>query len=214
MGQYYEPINIDKMEYLVSHDFDNGLKLMEHSYIGNNFMEVVERLLSPNGAWHRCHLVWAGDYMDDGLFLPEGTTLVADGKEFKPNLFGYVDEKGKNLTGFSNPDYNEDYNIRRAKAEKAAKKFSEKLPKAGKILVNWTRGVCLDLDKENPFEVVDGEFYTIHPLSLLTCSGNGRGGGDYRGGDENVGTWAGEEISMEYEVPEGIELIEPMSFQE
>jgi hypothetical protein len=42
----------------------------------------------------------------------------------------------------------------------------------------------------------------IHPLSLLTVEGNGRGGGDYHG-DAMVGQWARESISMEGVIPEG-----------
>ena len=39
-----------------------------------------------------------------------------------------------------------------------------------------------------------------HPLPLLTCEGNGRGGGDYRGPFlESVGVWARDEISVESE---------------
>jgi hypothetical protein len=30
----------------------------------------------------------------------------------------------------------------------------------------------------------------LHPLPLLTCDGNGRGGGDYRGSDSRIGRWA------------------------
>lgn len=37
----------------------------------------------------------------------------------------------------------------------------------------------------------DGAAEAIHPLPLLTCEGNGRGGGDYSGtGMEFVGRWA------------------------
>jgi hypothetical protein len=48
--------------------------------------------------------------------------------------------------------------------------------------------------------------WKIHPLSILTSSGNGRGGGDYRNDDDtNVGSWAGDVISSEYEVPVGMD---------
>ena len=221
MGQYYAPVSIDTMQYLYSHDFDNGLKLMEHSYIGNSLMEAAERLLSPNGAWHRTHLVWAGDYMDEGLFLPEGVTMEDDddGEPFVPTLYTYVRENGKNPVGTS-VDYNEPYDIRKAKAKEASEKFLKTLPEAGKILVNWTKGEYLDLENEKPFEIHNGVFWTIHPLSILTCSGNGRGGGDFRGtlkdkdGFSIVGSWAGDEISMEHEPPEGLELLEPLNIQE
>jgi len=40
----------------------------------------------------------------------------------------------------------------------------------------------------------------FHPLPLLTAEGNGRGGGDYRGIDENlIGIWARDVISVEKE---------------
>jgi hypothetical protein len=42
----------------------------------------------------------------------------------------------------------------------------------------------------------------FHPLPILTAEGNGRGGGDYRGADEDlVGTWARDVISVEMEAP-------------
>ncbi len=49
----------------------------------------------------------------------------------------------------------------------------------------------------------------LHPLSLLTAEGNGRGGGDYRGShQELVGTWARDVISVEKEAPEGYDYME------
>lgn len=64
MGQYYKAINLDKREFLSPHKYDNGAKLMEHSYLENNLLNAVERLLSPNGSWYKTRLVWGGDYMD------------------------------------------------------------------------------------------------------------------------------------------------------
>jgi len=57
MGQYYKPISIDKMTFLYSHDYGNGLKLMEHSYIGNNLVNTVESLLAPDGEWYKNRIV-------------------------------------------------------------------------------------------------------------------------------------------------------------
>jgi len=64
LGQYYYGINLDKREFLYPHKYDNGAKLMEHSYLENNMLNAAEHLLSPKGEWHRTRLVWAGDYMD------------------------------------------------------------------------------------------------------------------------------------------------------
>jgi hypothetical protein len=40
-----------------------------------------------------------------------------------------------------------------------------------------------------------------HPLPLLTCEGNGRGGGDYRGDSPLIGAWARDVISVEEVAP-------------
>ncbi len=43
MGQYYHPTLIDAeahVSWFYTHDYDNGLKLMEHSYIGNSVMNT------------------------------------------------------------------------------------------------------------------------------------------------------------------------------
>ena len=65
MGQYYTPIikrENGNWEGFSSFDYDNGLKLMEHSYIGNTFTEtVVKQLLERPG-----HLAWVGDYAEIG----------------------------------------------------------------------------------------------------------------------------------------------------
>lgn len=68
MGQYYIAINSDTMEWVSPYDFDNGAKLMEHSYLTNNFVEAVEFLLLDDGEdksrWSGQRIVWAGDYAD------------------------------------------------------------------------------------------------------------------------------------------------------
>jgi hypothetical protein len=43
----------------------------------------------------------------------------------------------------------------------------------------------------------------LHPLPILTCEGNGRGGGDYFGNYAYVGAWARDLISLEAIAPEG-----------
>ena len=74
MGQYYKPIFLGKDEngkdkilgYLSCYDYDNGAKLMEHSYIGNNFVGAVQALLERGvGKFAGSRLVWAGDYADE-----------------------------------------------------------------------------------------------------------------------------------------------------
>jgi hypothetical protein len=49
----------------------------------------------------------------------------------------------------------------------------------------------------------------IHPLPLLTCEGNGRGGGDYRYhyDEDKVGSWARDVISVSDTKPKGFECV-------
>lgn len=63
MGQYYKPIILSEdkksvKSFMYSHDYGNGLKLMEHSYIGNSFVSAFESLLINNPQ----PVIWAGDY--------------------------------------------------------------------------------------------------------------------------------------------------------
>ena len=64
MGQYYKPIILEPRggvkAWFYSHEYGNGLKLMEHSYIGNSFCNAVENYLTNNPQ----RLVWAGYYAD------------------------------------------------------------------------------------------------------------------------------------------------------
>ena len=73
-----------------------------------------------------------------------------------------------------------------------------------RFIVNHTKKQFVDKKK---VPNVDG--WQIHPLSLLTSSGNGRGGGDFRGDNDFVGTWAADVISVEKEIPADFKEIVP-----
>ncbi|WP_418420173.1 hypothetical protein [Alistipes indistinctus] len=70
-----------------------------------------------------------------------------------------------------------------------------------KYLVNHTRKVYVDKTAMPK----DSDGWQVHPLPLLTCEGNGRGGGDYFHDDPevmlHVGSWARDIISVETEFP-------------
>jgi hypothetical protein len=167
MGQYYLALILgEKGSHekeiirlaLNPHNFNNSAKLLDHSYVGNNFMEAVERLLMPNAPFFKSRLVWAGDYAD-----PE-----ADGNTL-------------NNTAYENAGF-----------------YSMNTPdtSVGRYVINHTKQVYFEKEKN-----------TIHPLSILTAEGNGRGGGDYRGSNKDLsGTWARDVISVENTVPEGYTL--------
>ena len=71
MGQYYMAVILaekSEKEYIRTFlnplMYNNGTKLMEHSYIGNNFINVVENLIGPSGMFYKSRLVWAGSSAD------------------------------------------------------------------------------------------------------------------------------------------------------
>lgn len=168
MGQYYHPTNLDKKQFLSSHDYGNGLKLMEHSYIGNGFLKVIEKLLTPMGEWFKNRIVWAGDYADPE---PESLNGKPESKENRgENIYHIIGEVDSNKI---TP--------------------TEELGKGFPYLINHTLNVFIDLRKVKEFE----KGWKIHPLPLLTCEGNGRGGGDFHGNDDRIGMWARHSISLE-----------------
>lgn len=163
MGQYYKPICLENTQYLLAHDYDNGLKLMEHSWIENDFMNAVVGLIKKGGAWYNKPIVWAGDYADDEPNL---------GDMEPQNLYMLVDE-----------------------ANKVKPKSHEQ---TDRYLVNMDTKEFVDMKKVPVTDVYNDFEFRVHPLSLLTCEGNGQGGGDYFGEDENnlIGSWARNRVTV------------------
>ncbi len=206
MGQYYICVNISKQEFLYPHSHKTFSKLMEHSWVGNSLLFAVDYLLIPGQSWYKSRIVWAGDYMDARIFLPEN----------EPN-------KEQTLYAFAMDHFCE----RTVDAYEALsgvylrQTVAKTLESCDKEEINY---ILIDeFNKEFRFilnhakkEFVDklkcpacSDGWIIHPLSLLTSSGNGRGGGDYRGKSDYVGTWAGDVISVESELPTGFKEIQP-----
>ena len=69
MGAYYEA-TIEKTRYC-THPSNNGLKLMEHSYVGNDYVDSIMKLLLNTPR----QLRWVCDYTDelDGYTWEETT---------------------------------------------------------------------------------------------------------------------------------------------
>lgn len=175
MGQYFKPILLAENKksvksWMYSHEYDNGLKLMEHSYIGNSFVSAFESLIKGNPQ----RVVWGGDYADEC-------------KGRKTNLYSRCKESEK-----ANP----------------TEKFTTT---ETRYVVNHSKKEFVD--KFSVPEIKDWKGAKIHPLPLLTCEGNGRGGGDFRGENKFVGTWARDVISVESKKPQGYTEIKP-NFEE
>jgi hypothetical protein len=92
MGQYFSPKNVDLKESLNSHDYGSGLKLMEHSWVKNPFVNVVEKLIAEGGKWFGHRIVWAGDYADPEVDENDNViTEMYDGKPRERNLYDIID---------------------------------------------------------------------------------------------------------------------------
>lgn len=183
MGQYYYPMSIDRKKFIVSHDVGDvggdfvGLKLMEHSYLGNSMMNVVENLLMPGKAWHKTRIVWSGDYADE-----EPNTVELPDYPNGKTLHTIIGENDRNRI-----------------KKLTLRRLVTPIPEEYKYIVNHSLMQFVDKSKIKKCPDWEGR---IHPLSLLTAEGNGRGGGDFHGDDVRIGMWARHKISIEKEIDE------------
>jgi len=173
MGQYYRPISLDKLECVSPYDFDSMAKLMEHSWLPNPFVQVVETLIAEGGKWYGDRIVWGGDYAD-----PEkdkngnDRTFEYEGRQLPLTLYRIVSDKTIKPEKVKRPNF--------------------------RYLINMDTKEFVDYKK-----VPDNDGWIFHPLPYLTCEGNDRGGGDYRGDDPKglIGKWARNRITISTKKP-------------
>lgn len=174
MGQYYKPINLDDERWLYSHDYDSGLKLMEHSWIGNEFVGTVMSLMIKGGDWFRKRIVWAGDY-----YGPDD--VPADGPE-EIDYYRQCDE---------------DLSFIKIKPTECMNKMMQRSVK----LVNHTKKLYVRYDEMIEF---DGWIVNPLPLLTACGNGRGGGDYREQYPDyDKVGIWAGDVLSIELAVPKG-----------
>lgn len=178
MGQYYNCL-IKRGNTFTNYNIQvkgkeyNGVKLCEHSWWENDFMNAMTTELYKNKA----RVAWVGDYAgdfhwryDEGKPYPAALCWLAWGGTKDTQV---IQEEPANEGNITLKD---------------------------KVLVNHTRGIYFDCNKyydESKVKDTNG-YWCLHPLSLLTVCGNGLGGGDYDGINmEDVGDWCFDEISVE-----------------
>jgi len=207
MGQYYKPANLDKKEWLYSHDYDSGLKLMEHSWMENPFVLAVERLLIPGGAWYKTRLVWGGDYSERkelvpldinkkfGKWYPEMYPKNAAKYPDKsiPNVYNVcLDDMETGENGIELPA--PEWRFRNVRPEPLTDEESARY----KYIVNHTKMMFIDKFKTPK----DKDGWRVHPLPLITADSNGDGGSYHSdNGIRHFGMWAGDVISLEERLP-------------
>jgi len=206
MGQYYKAVflteNNKPLASVSSYDFGNGAKLMEHSWAKNPFVRFVERqlMVAPQ------KVVWAGDYADEenpNTLTSAEIKLLADEKSEYWNS-KVLKEKGVNLYSLSDTigKLTHDENNK----NKYEHDYKGVAPLTAKYLVNHDKKEFVDKTKTPK----DSDGWAIHPLPLLTCEGNGRGGGDFRGESDLIGAWARNRISIatkKSDIPKGFKEI-------
>lgn len=178
MGQYYIPVLIDgeNKRFLYSHDYGNGLKLMEHSWVGNNFVNAVMAHMTERPV----RIAWIGDYADSCFDEIQNKSIFLTCEDF--------DDLYKGVWGNENDGV----------IPKADSKRFDLVPEKV-YLVDFEKREYVSLpnyiDRVNALDNPEGkdiEIWYINPLPLLTAVGNGQGGGDYWGdaGADQVGRWA------------------------
>jgi hypothetical protein len=113
MGQYYkviilgekptEEIQSEQQAEIIRlalkpYNYAQGAKIMEHSYIGNEFVSLAEYLLCPLGMFYKSRIVWAGDYADgepttgQNLYhaAPEPQLLFSVANDFNTGDYRYI----------------------------------------------------------------------------------------------------------------------------
>ena len=193
MGQYYRPLIITegkRNQTFLSHDFDSGLKLMEHSWYRNPFVNAVMVKLvdSPK------RVAWIGDYSNDRMIL--------NGFAFTPKIFEKYYKSAWKIKPLSA------INIM-PKVEK----FIEDIDNY--VLINRTKRQYIKMG--DYYKLYSRNEWCTHPLSLLTACGNGLGGGDYRSefNESFVGYWAFDLLEVKKEIPYGhVDIVSEIGFIE
>lgn len=177
MGQYYRCIVLKKdwketkkpiLAALSPYDFDNGAKLMEHSYVSNDYVNAFVHMvheLDTDRSGLPC--VWCGDYAD--TFSTESLPLF---KKMNTNT-----QKYEICGGFNAYNEAEDWMY---KGMKKSDELNEVLNLIKDYNMHDYRYIINHTKKEYvkvpEYEKDKG---TVHPLPILLADGNGRGGGDY-----------------------------------
>jgi hypothetical protein len=126
MGQAYLLVNLSKKQFINPHKFGNGYKIMEFGASGESTMMALAILLSNGngrgggdldskdpivGSWAGDKIVIAGDYGDEGKFLPRVSTKKLT--EIAKDSFseGYQQPERVNLYHFAEHEY-EDISVK------------------------------------------------------------------------------------------------------
>lgn len=190
MGQYYRCMIGLQYDYpvgLSSWDYDCGAKLMEHSFVGNGYVDAAIRLMKQieerTEKYNR--IAWVGDYADS--ILPN--VVHKNKKDIAKCTFLYAAYVN---AWMYRGDGGADFIPEMSTDDLSDIPYGARTHSIGGIVCNMDTKEYVRVPPD-----VDEWPWSIHPLPLLTCIGNGCGGGDYHCGDcmDAVGRWAGDHVT-------------------
>lgn len=195
MGQYYFPVSLTSDKQNVkSYVYSHHIKSRWKGYDGKMHTSGQGLKLMEHS------------YLKNKMMLCVEALLVEGGEWHKTPIVWSGD--------YSDPVRNDlNYQAMCESAEEGEHVARELIPKPltakqaneFRFIVNHTKKEFVDKKK-----VPSNDGWQVHPLSLLTAEGNGRGCGDFGGmGEEFVGTWAADVISVEKEFPADFKEIVP-----
>lgn len=186
MGQYYRAMvkkQNGRIDVYNRYIMKNGekeytpAKLTEHSWWLNEFVNAV--CLDVYQRKEKCRIAWIGDYAHTYLRCYDLTSFNG----LNQRQIKRLSDRCWNCDG------------------RAVKPTDFTLN--GLYLVNHTKEEYVNCSEYYNRNIMEDE-WCIHPLPLLTCIGNGLGGGDYNSPTDDstkdyVGAWAWDEISIMHE---------------
>lgn len=185
MGQYYMPyiksLKDNQERSVNAHKFGSGLKITEHSWIGNNMCSQVYNWILNNPSI----VAWVGDYAEFEMINNKHSITKKVWDKIRSAIWG------------------SDKNKYQQKPESELFYFDFY---KNRYLVNESKKQFLDIEEfRKRCFIVD--WGCLSPLSLLTAIGNGQGGGDYFGRNEDkIGIWAFDTIQITDQKPDYEEI--------
>lgn len=185
MGQYYKIVNVKKRQYLNPHMFNDGMKLMEFGMSAGGTMTALAVLLADGngrgggdlgsendiiGSWAGDPIVVAGDYADQGKFLP------ADKSE--ETLYSVCEDEGEDISAkvldalMEDRWFREDF-IKNWPEYKSNSK-DDYYAETNKVVDKWKKHDGISTAKEYDVTGSTGNVYKItepdDPNGVWTCS--------------------------------------------
>jgi hypothetical protein len=165
MGQYYFACILDSagknvILCLSPHDYAQGAKIMNHAYLDNYFMQVVEYALSPTSKYYMSRIVWAGDYADPEPGTVENLYAMNNGNSepLDPSdaEYRYIINHSKNLYIDKNKitDLNKIHPLPILVSEGNGRGGGDYYRNNSKLSGSWARDI-ISVDNKTPPEFVE-----------------------------------------------------------